>query len=293
MRAINGFGWMLAASVFCWVGVSNAEAQEWTRFRGPNGSGMSQTTMPAKWTDKDYAWKIELPGGGNSSPVLWGQKLFITSASKTSGQRTIFCIDGNSGKVLWKRSYDAGPYRMHNDNSAASPTPAVDDQRVYIVWATPTDSQVIALDHNGKELWKTEIGPFIGGHGAGASPIVVDDVVVLPFDQEGGGDTDSPKSSKSKKAAAKPQEEVKSFVIGLDRATGKQRWKTARKAKLLATATPCVFTPAGGAAQVVLNSTTEGMTGLDPKTGAVIWQANEVFSKRVVSSPVVAGDVVI
>src|SRR6188472_3012363 len=98
----------LAAPLFTCLSliVSMASGQEWTRFRGPNGTGESETTsIPASWTDKDLNWKIELPGQGHSSPVLWGKKLFILSADPKTATRYVLCIDSTNGKELWRRDY--------------------------------------------------------------------------------------------------------------------------------------------------------------------------------------------
>src|SRR5262245_31928371 len=84
--------------------VSIANAQEWTRFRGPNGTGESETsTIPASWTDKELNWKIELPGEGHSSPVLWGDKIFLLSSDRNTAERYVLCIDAKDGKPIWRR----------------------------------------------------------------------------------------------------------------------------------------------------------------------------------------------
>jgi outer membrane protein assembly factor BamB len=81
-----------------------ATAQEWTRFRGPNGSGLSfQTTLPVRWPEKDYAWKVKLPGRGHSSPVLWGKRIFITSGDDKTGTRMILCRHADDGRQPWRR----------------------------------------------------------------------------------------------------------------------------------------------------------------------------------------------
>ena len=82
------------------------EAQEWTRFRGPNGAGQSDaTTIPTKWTDNDINWKIDLPGIGHSSPVIWGDRIFVNSADPANGTRMLFAVAAKDGKVIWKRDY--------------------------------------------------------------------------------------------------------------------------------------------------------------------------------------------
>src|SRR3954471_22627935 len=96
--------WMLL------IMASSAAAQEWTRFRGPNGTGESEaTTIPASWTDKDLNWRIELPGIGHSSPVLWGGKIFLLSADAKTATRYVLCIDAKDGKPLWQKEYPGVP----------------------------------------------------------------------------------------------------------------------------------------------------------------------------------------
>ncbi len=112
-----------------------ASAQEWSRFRGPNGSGESEaTTIPAQWTEKDINWKISLPGVGHSSPVLWGDRIFLLSAetdkSPTPAKRYVLCVNANDGQVIWKREFQGVPHKLHTLSSYASCTPAVDEKRI-------------------------------------------------------------------------------------------------------------------------------------------------------------------
>src|SRR5687767_10107061 len=121
------------------------QAQEWTRFRGPNGSGISSApALPVQVTPADYLWRVKLPGAGHSSPVLWGEKLFITSAEEDKGKRHLHCLDARTGKTLWSRSYDFRNYDKHQQNTAASSTPTVDAERVYAAWPTSEAYLVIA-----------------------------------------------------------------------------------------------------------------------------------------------------
>src|SRR2546429_9231067 len=99
--------------------------QEWTRFRGPNGTGESETTtIPASWTEKDLNWRIELPGIGHSSPVLWGDKIFILSADPKEATRYVLCINAKDGKQIWRKEYPVVPHHLHPNSSVASVTPA-------------------------------------------------------------------------------------------------------------------------------------------------------------------------
>src|SRR6266404_5295302 len=148
-------------------------AQEWTRFRGPNGTGISPAkTIPTRITDADINWKIELPGTGHSSPVLWGERLFLTATGDKSGGLSVLCFNARDGRQLWRRDFSLTPFSHHKFNSFASSTPAVDAERVYVVWNEPDHYMLTALDHDGKDVWQRDFGPFVSQHGSGISPIV-------------------------------------------------------------------------------------------------------------------------
>src|SRR5580765_5276525 len=124
----------------------NGIAQEWTRFRGPNGSGISQAkTIPTKITDADINWKVELPGTGHSSPVLWGERIFLTSTGDKSGGIFVLCLSAADGRLLWQENFSLNPFSRHPFNSYASSTPAVDAERVYVVWNEPEHYVLSAL----------------------------------------------------------------------------------------------------------------------------------------------------
>src|SRR5262245_17947998 len=133
----------LMAAGSCWLALvlgGPIEAQEWTRFRGPNGSGVSPAdTIPSRWTAKDYRWKVELPGTGHSSPVLWGKRIFLTSGDEATGKRLVVCLRAGDGTRIWLREFAAERHRKHADNSFASATPAVDERHLYLCWGTPKE----------------------------------------------------------------------------------------------------------------------------------------------------------
>ena len=148
-------------------------AQEWTRFRGPNGSGLSDSEFPAKPTEANIAWNIKLPGGGHSSPVVWGDKVFVTCADDSSALRMVVCLSAKTGAIEWKKEYGSHTYKdKHVDNSYASSTPAVDAERVYVCWSTPEEFTLVALKHDGVEAgWKVNLGSRSSSqHGSGNSP---------------------------------------------------------------------------------------------------------------------------
>lgn len=239
----------------------------WPRFRGPNGLGLSDADIPAHWTEADYKWKTKLPGGGHSSPVVWGDRLFLLCGNDHTGALKVVSVSANDGSVLWTREYESETYRHHQYNSYASATPAVDADRVYVCWSNPEELSAAALDHNGKEIWKTALGPFISQHGGGQSPMLFENLVIVTDLQEG------------------PQ----SFVVALDNQTGNVVWKTPWKpSDKFAAATPCVFRPKTGPAQIIIASKSQGFTALDPHDGHMIWELPDIFDARPVASPYVA-----
>jgi outer membrane protein assembly factor BamB len=204
--------------------------------------------------------------------VLWGKRIFLTSGEEESGKRLLLCLQAGDGKELWRREFPGERHGKHADNSFASATPAVDDRHVYICWGTPKEYIILAVDHEGKDVWRVDLGPFKGGHGFGASVIVHDGLVVVPNDQDG-----------------------QSSLLGLERESGKVRWKVPRKSKSTYS-TPCVFQPQGRRAELIFTNYEHGVTSVDPKSGKTNWES-DIFSKghieSSIASPVVAGDLVL
>ena len=253
----------------------SAHAQEWTRFRGPNGDGINRNVdIPVKWTDKDYAWKVNLPGEGIGSPVLWGQKLFIIAADQEAMKRMILCIDAQNGKTLWSRRFDFKTHKKHKVNTYATGTCAVEANRVYFTWGQPESYLLFAFDHEGNEVWERKFGKYKSGHGYGVSPTIVDDLVVLPNDQG-----------------------VNSSIIAVNKTNGKTVWETPRETKRASYSTPCVFTSKDGRKkQIIVTDWHHGISGLDASSGKVLWEHN-VFGRphpeRAIASPIVNGDTII
>jgi len=247
-----------------------ATGQEWTRFRGPHGSGQSEaTTIPTTWTSQDYKWRVKLPGIGYSSPVVWGNRIFVTCAFEENATRIIRCLDTSDGSLLWKRSFESTTYKKNSLNSYAAASPAVDKGHVYVVWTTPTQFIVLALTQDkGREVWRRDLGSYAARHGSGASPIVFDGMVIVPNEQ-------SPKSS----------------AIALDPRTGKTRWETELPVERGGYATPCLYRPDEGPPQLILAGSAYGLISLDPYNGKENW-AIKVFEDRVVGSPAVAAGLI-
>jgi outer membrane protein assembly factor BamB len=257
------------------VCTSIVSADEWSRFRGPNGQGQSDaaSTIPISWTDKDYNWKVSLPGLGHSSPVVWGKKVFVTSADPDTATRHVLCFNTVNGEKLWQRDFPGKIYHLHTQNSFATSTPALDAERIYLAWASDEEFTLQALTHDGKDVWQINLGPFKSEHGFGTSPIVVGDMVIITNDQEG----------------------ENRFLIAVDSKTGKERWKIPRKyadnRQNASYATPCVMDTSTGP-ELIVCSWAHGITAHDLKTGAVNWEA-PVFKLRPVGSPVIADGLIL
>ncbi len=246
-------------------------AEQWPRFRGPNGAGLSDAdSVPVRWTQNDHNWKVELPGAGHSSPVVWDERIFLTCGETRTARRTILCLSVSDGTVIWRRDYPSKVHPMHRDNCYASSTPALDANGVYVTWTTPREVALLALDHGGKDKWRRGLGAFESMHGSGTSPIVVGDLIVLANDQQG-----------------------RASLIAVDRRTGKTRWQLQRRSGLTPASTPCVYRAKGAAERLIFTTTAHGITAVDPNTGEVDWEVPKVFLDRCVGSPVFAEGVVI
>jgi outer membrane protein assembly factor BamB len=265
---------LVASSPVAW-------SQEWTRFRGPNGTGESEaSTIPASWTEKELNWKVELPGVGNSSPVLWGDKIFLLSADPKDATRYVLCLDAKSGQSLWRRDYPGVTHQLHGKSSYASCTPACDARQVYVAWSDPESTRLFAFDHEGNEKWSIDLGPWVSQHGFGTSPMLYDDLVVITISQE---PTKNPKD---------PREPKESFIVAVEQTTGKIRWRTPLKVGTACYTVPCIRKSEAGQDELISCSTGEGIFALDPRTGRQLWSAPDVFTMRTVSSPVLAAGLI-
>lgn len=236
-----------------------APHDEWSRFRGPNGSGISAAKdLPTEFgPTNNLIWKLDLPQG-HSSPILFRDRLYMTGFR----DKDLFTFAvSTDGKLLWetKLSGLATP-PADKRNSAASPSPAVDDSGVYVFFH---DFGLVAYDLNGKERWRMPLGPFINVYGMGASPIIVGDLVVLAADQS-----------------------LDSYIIGVDKKTGKQRWKTARPEAKSGHSTPIVWKGKDGRDEILLPGSFR-LTSYDPASGERKWWVSGL-SFEMKSVPVIA-----
>src|SRR5688500_2224942 len=208
------------------LAVSAVSDTDWSRFRGPNGSGISETKgLPTEFgPDKNVIWKVDLPQG-YSSPVIHGDRIFLTALR---GENLVtLAVDRTNGKVLWERTAPrARTEKLDKRNRPAAASAATDGKHVSVFFG---DYGLITYDVNGKELWKQPLGPFNNIYGMGASPLIVGDNVILVCDQS----TDS-------------------YIAAWDKRTGKPLWKTPRKEARSGHSTPILWTPRGGKTQVIV-----------------------------------------
>jgi len=216
----------------------------WPRWRGPQQDGHSaELDLPVKWTDSNVVWKTQLPGSGQSSPIVWGDRIFLTAALDQGRERVVFCVDRNSGSILWQQTaWKGDPEKIHVMNSWASASCVTDGQ---IVVAFFGRGGLHAYGVDGKPLWSHDLGKFEGPWGTAACPIMVDDLVVQNCDAD-----------------------VDARLVAFDKRTGKEAWRTKRR-DYRGWSTPIVI-PAGSRRELVLNGH-EGVQAYDPATGRELW----------------------
>ena len=258
------------ACLLAWTACGSLGAQEWNRFRGPNGSGECEADgIPATWGEKDYLWKAKLPGTGHSSPVVWDRRVYATSSNDDDGTRFVSCLQVADGSDVWKRSFAGKVYAKNVLNSFAAATPALDKEHIYLAWTTPEEYTIVALDQQtGKDSWRRNLGPFASQHGSGASPIVFEDMLIVPNDQDG-----------------------TSSLVALDCATGKTRWTAPRRSTKTAYSTPIVYAGQDRPPELILTSDAHGISSFDPHTGKLNWEL-PVMKFRTVGSPLLAGGLI-
>ncbi|MBI1792194.1 MAG: PQQ-binding-like beta-propeller repeat protein [Acidobacteria bacterium] len=273
-----------------WLGVVILLAANWPQWRGPESSGVSsEKNLPLEWSaTRNIAWKTPVPGQGRSSPIVWGNRIFLTSAvegdvlpgakapkhvmdgndfvhpdsvgATKSHKLLVICLERDSGKILWERTaYEGAVYDdRHKKGSYASPTPVTDGRAVYAFFGS---QGLYAYDFDGKLLWKMSpgnLGSF--GMGPGTSPALDGDLLFLQCDSEDGSG---------------------SFVAALDRRTGRQVWKAERKTRV-SWATPVVIQAAGR--KELIASGSETIVSYDPATGKELWRAGGVAGHAIPST---------
>jgi outer membrane protein assembly factor BamB len=252
---------------------------DWPQFRGKGASGIGTGTTPAEWngeSGKNVQWKTEIPGLGYSSPVIWGDRIFLTSSVPASGAAAevklglygaiqpvkdegvqnfnVYAVDRKSGKILWTRTaVKSDPkVKRHPKSSHANPTPVTDGKHLVVSFGS---EGLYTYDLNGKLLWKKDLGLLDSGYfqvptaqwGFASSPVLHDGMVIIQADVQ-----------------------KDSFLAAFDVKTGKDLWRTPR-ADVPTWGTPAIAPAAGGGTQVVVNGW-KHIGGYDAKTGKELWK---------------------
>ncbi len=232
----------------------------WSRWRGPSGQGIVEGTgYPDTWSDTtNVRWKTAVPGTGHSSPIVWGDRIFLTT-SRNGGRRvSILSFRRSDGELLWETDAPEGrPEYTHNKNNPASATVSTDGERVYASFGS---RGMVAVDFDGSLVWHRDLGYIDNYHGPAGSPLLYRDTVIIYQDQNGGG-----------------------FVIALDARTGETRWRTDRSARV-GWGTPIAITV--GDHDELIVSSQQLVQSYDPTTGDELWRCNGML-REVIPTPVV------
>ena len=246
----------------------------WVRFRGPNGSGMSDSMeLPTQIEESNIKWKFDLNGSGSSSPVVINGKVFVTSFQSSSNHPSaihLHCIDLEDGKQIRETKFQLDPIRVHKRNSPASSTPTVSEHGVYLAICDREGARLLALDFDGKLRWKRDLGTFPSQHGFGASPIVEGDNVILFLSQQG-------------ERMRRGQQPGSSRMIAFAQSTGETVWETKLKTTRACYAVPAVIESENGNRQIVSCNTGNGFFGIDAVSGKLNWSVSP-FKMRTVAS---------
>ena len=182
--------------------LSAARADNWPAWRGPTGQGVSaEKKLPTKWSaTENVKWKIALPDAGNSTPIVWGDKVFLTQATEKGKNRSLYCLDRKDGSKVWEKTVTfSGQEKVHATNTYCAASPVTDGERVV---AFHGSAGMYCYDFAGKELWSKKFGPCDHIWGSAASPVIYKDLVIHNFGPH-----------------------ATSFLVALDKKTGKEKWK--------------------------------------------------------------------
>ena len=257
---------IVVAGLIAAVAVLSAPAADWTQFRGPNGTAVSEESqLPVKWgKDRNIRWKAELPGRGLSGVVVAGGRAFVTACDGPDQKRLhVLCFDTKTGTKLWQRSILAtGGTNCHIKTSMAAPTPVADGKAVYALFAT---ADLVAYDPDGNLLWYRSLTgdyPSITNQvGMASSPVLAPGTLVVPMDNNG-----------------------ESFLAGIDLKTGKNRWK-AERPRDINWVTP-VLRVAGNKAEVIFQGKDE-LVAYDASTGQRSWSFAGEGGRSTIPSPII------
>jgi outer membrane protein assembly factor BamB len=231
------------------ITTSFTHAQNWPGWRGPNGDGTSlETNIPTNWDSiTNVVWKIPVPGAGYSSPIIWKEKLFMTTALPETQEKVLLCYDCKNGNLLWKKTVLKTTFEnKHANNSFASGTPSTDGIRVYVSFLDGKDIVVAAYDFAGKQVWLQRPGTFLSPHGYSCSPVLFEDKVIINGDSQG-----------------------ESFVAALNRTDGRIIWKIPHNNPAHSFSTP-IFRKMNGKMQMIFCGNKE-IASYNPDDGSKYW----------------------
>jgi outer membrane protein assembly factor BamB len=243
---LRGLAFVLASILSV---ASVARGEDWPQWRGPRGDGTSsEKNVPTKWSETENVhWKVGVPGTGHSSPIVVGEKLFLTTALEKEQKRVLICLDRRDGKTLWETVVLSAPLEgKHQLNSYASATPASDGERVFVSFLEKPKIELICYDLGGNELWRKSPGEFHSVHGFCSSPVIYKDLVILNCDQD-----------------------ADAWIVAYDRKSGEERWRSDRPNKTRSYCTPLIAELAGKTQMVLSGS--KSVASYDPATGKQFW----------------------
>lgn len=228
-----------------------ASGENWPGWRGPRGDGSSmETGIPTEWGGekaRNIVWRVEVPGRGHASPIVWQDRLFLVSCRTDREDRVLLAIDTRSGQALWERVVLNAPLeKKHRLNSHASSTPATDGRLVYVAFLDREQTLVAAYDYAGREAWRVHPGPFSSKHGFCSSPVLFENLVLVNGDHDG-----------------------ESYLVALDRQSGRTVWKTPRENKTRSYSVPLVR-QIDGRTQMILSGDM-CVASYDPRSGTRHW----------------------
>ena len=232
---------VLTASLAC--------AENWPSWRGPRGDGTSlEKDVPTRWSStENVVWKTAVPGEGHSSPVVWNNRVFLTTALPEKLERLLLCFDRATGAALWQQTVLVAPLEpKHGENSYASATPVTDGKRVYVTFLDREDVVVAAYDFAGKQLWLVRPGKFKSQWGFCHTPQLFEDKVIVACYSKG-----------------------ENFVVSLSQDDGRTFWKTAGENPTQSYSPPLIREMEGRVQMVLPGNKT--VTSYDPRTGKVLW----------------------
>lgn len=252
---------MLALSLF--PAASCVLAENWPCWRGPRGDGTSlETKVPVKWSAaENIAWKTAIPGSGYSSPIIWGDRIFLTSAVEEKMDRVLISLDRKTGRILWQQTVLQSPLEdKHKENGYASSTPATDGEKVYVAFLEGSNVVVAAHDFTGKQVWIARPGWFVSQWGFAHIPVLFEDKVILGCDSQG-----------------------ENFIVALSRVDGRVLWKVQRSNPSMSYSAPLIRELAGRVQAIFPGD--NAITSYDPRDGRQLWVVDGP-SKNCVVTPV-------